>query len=102
MKFLARLLPARFRRRGSAEELSGVRRMQLFSTVQETDPAYLAIMDVLADTLEGNASVAFDPNQPQEKRLIACDRAGIAWQLMDEIEQQRRHAAAGLRGKTDQ
>jgi hypothetical protein len=86
MKWLDRLKPPRLRLR---TELTGEERLRLFSAVPDTDSCLRAVIDMLEDHLEGNFTIAIDPNQAQEKRFLAMERAGITYALLQQIEEER-------------
>lgn len=88
-KFLDRLFPTRLRQR---TELTPDQRLAIWAHTADQDNALRAVQDLLEDALEGNCSVAFNPDEPEAKRLLACNRAGIVCDLMRQIETERARA----------
>lgn len=87
--WIDRLMPARWRKR---KELAGEERARLWIDVADTNPALVAVVDVLEDKLEGNFVVAIDVERPQEQRLRAMERAGIAYEVLQQIDRERAEA----------
>lgn len=95
---LERLFPPRLRK---VKELDGEARRERFARVLDSDPCLEAVVDVLGDLIEGNAEVAFDPEQPEARRLRACERAGIARDALRQIEAERAAAKEWARQKQE-
>lgn len=88
-KLLDRLFPERLRRR---KELTGPERLQLWHHVTDNDLCLRATQDLLDDLLVHNALIAFSPDTPPDQVEKARLRAGIALELMRQIEDERSQA----------
>ena len=91
LSFLKRLLPAGRRK---AKVLTSVERLELYSTVSDTDNCLRAVLDQLEETLEGEFQVAISTAHTPEQRLRACEGMRVSYHNLQNIEREREDAKA--------
>lgn len=85
-RWIDRLWPARLRQK---PELSPADRLRLWASVSDQDNCLVALHDLLGDLLEQNARVALSPDVPGRVAELARLRAGIAVEVMQQVERER-------------
>lgn len=88
--FLARLLPARLRRR---EVLSANQRLELFARVPDNDPCLRAVLDLGQEMLESAFYEVIDPKKPELQRQRATDELRAIYFFLKHLEDSRAQAA---------
>ena len=86
LKFLQRLLPASRRK---VAVLTPEKRLELFSTVTDTDNCLAAVLDSLQETLEGEFQIAISTAHTAEQRLRACEGMRVSYHNLQNIERER-------------
>lgn len=89
LAFLARLLPARLRRR---PVLAPEKRRELWASVGEHDPCLRAVLDTLQEGFEQEFLVMIDPGRTDGEVLRAAQGLRRAWHTLQQLEDERAEA----------